>query len=153
MIRHRYKKVAVGGSFDVLHRGHRALLDRAFEVGEYVLIGLTSDEMAGSGAADYEKRKKVLEDFLEHKGRYNIVELNDPLGDAVSDGAIDAIAVSEETEPRALEVNEIRKKKGLRALEILSIPLVLAEDGRPISSTRIKRGEIDKEGRILSERK
>ena len=153
MIRHKYKKVAVGGSFDVLHRGHRALLDRAFEVGEYVLIGLTSDEMAGSGAADYEKRKKVLEDFLEHKRQYNIVELNDPLGAAVSDGAIDAIAVSEETELRALEVNEIRKKKGLRALEILSIPMVLAEDGRPIFSTRIKRGEIDKEGRILSERK
>jgi cytidyltransferase-like protein len=152
MKRPKYKKVAVGGSFDVLHRGHRALLDRAFEASEYMLIGLTSDEMAGRDADAYGKRKKTLEDLLEHRGRYNIVELNDPLGDAASDGAIDAIVVSRETEPRALEINELRKGNGLKALEILSIPLVLAEDGRPISSTRIKRGEIDKEGKILSER-
>lgn len=148
-----YKKVAVGGSFDVLHEGHRALLDRAFDVSEYVLIGLTSSEMAGKDIAAYEKRKKTIEDFLEHRGRYDIVELNDPLGDAVSDGAIDGIVVSEETAPRALKINELRKKGGLGALKIFSIPLVLAEDGRPISSTGIKRGEIDEEGRVLPERK
>lgn len=149
----KYKKVAVGGSFDVLHKGHRALLDKAFDVGEYVLIGLASNEMAGKDIAAYEKRKKTLEDFLEHRGRYNIVQLNDPLGDAVRDKDIDAIVVSKETAPRALEINDLRKKRGLKALKILSIPLVLAGDGRPISSTGIKRGEIDEEGRVLSERK
>ena len=148
-----YKKVAVGGSFDVLHVGHRALLDKAFDVSEYVLIGLTSNKMAGKDAAAYEKRKRGLEDFLEHERQYHIVELNDPLGDAVRDRGIDAIVVSEETVPRALEINELREKKGFKALEILSVPLVLTEDGRPISSTGMKRGEIDREGRVLSERK
>lgn len=149
----KYKKVAVGGSFDVLHRGHEALLNAAFDAGEFVLIGLTSSEMVTKDVAAYGKRKRALEDFLEHKGQYEIVELNDPLGDAARDGAIDAVVVSEETMPGALEINEIRKKNGLEALEILSIPLILTEDGKPISSTKIKRGETDKEGRVLSEHK
>jgi pantetheine-phosphate adenylyltransferase len=59
--------------------------------------------------------------------------------------------VSDETRPGALEINETRKKNGLKTLEIISIPLVLADDQKPISSTRIKKGEIDKEGRILAD--
>lgn len=145
----KYKKVAVGGSFDILHSGHRALLDRAFEAGEFVLIGLTSDKMACAGASGYGKRKETLERLLKHISRYEIVELEDPMGDAATDRGIDAIVVSEETAPRALEINEARESKGLRPLEIISIPLVLAEDGKPISSTRIKIGEIDREGRVL----
>jgi pantetheine-phosphate adenylyltransferase len=40
----RFKVVAVGGTFDELHKGHKALLLKAFEVGEQVLIGLCTDE-------------------------------------------------------------------------------------------------------------
>lgn len=147
----KYKKIAVGGSFNVLHKGHRALLDRAFDAGEYVLIGLTSNEMVEKKIVSYEKRKEALENFLGGLGRYSVVKLDDPLGNAVRDREIGAIVVSEETFPGALEINEARKKRGLGPLEILSIPMVLAEDGEPISSTRIKSGEIDREGRVLPE--
>lgn len=145
----KYKKIAVGGSFNILHRGHRALLDRAFDAGEYVLIGLTSNEMVEKKILPYEKRKEALQNFLGGRGRYSIVKLKDPLGDAVRDREIGAIIVSKETVPGAHEINEARKKRGLRPLEIISIPMVLAEDGEPISSTRIKSGKIDREGRVL----
>ncbi|MEE8401877.1 MAG: pantetheine-phosphate adenylyltransferase [Candidatus Hydrothermarchaeaceae archaeon] len=105
-----FKKVAVGGSFDVLHKGHKTLLKKAFEEGEHVLIGLTSSEMIEKDISSFEKRKKSLESFLEGKGRYGIVELSNPMGDAASDSAIDAIVVSEETEHMALKINNARKK-------------------------------------------
>ncbi|MCG2735746.1 MAG: phosphopantetheine adenylyltransferase, partial [Candidatus Methanoperedenaceae archaeon] len=45
--------------------------------------------------------------------------------------------------------NTIRREKGMRALKIVLVDYVLADDGLPISSTRIKRGEIDANGRVL----
>ena len=42
----KYRTVATGGTFDHLHRGHLALLARSFEVGDRVVIGVTSDAFA-----------------------------------------------------------------------------------------------------------
>ncbi len=144
----KFKKVAVGGTFDLLHKGHRALIEKAFELGEEVILGITSDEMLQKKAEPFSKRKKTLQNFLKFKN-YEIVKLSDAYGPAVGDGKIDAIVVSEETEARAVEINEIRKKRGLPLLQIVVIPFVLAEDGKPISSTRIRNGEIDAVGRVL----
>lgn len=144
----KFKKVAVGGTFDLLHKGHRALIEKAFELGKYVIVGLTSNEMLQKRAERFSKRKKALQNFLKSEN-YKIVKLNDAYGPATSDSEIDAIVVSEETKARAAEINEIRKKRGLPPLEIAVIPFVLAEDGKPISTTRIRAGEIDREGRVL----
>ena len=38
----KYNKVAVGGTFDKFHYGHRKLIGKAFEIGEEVEIGVTS---------------------------------------------------------------------------------------------------------------
>lgn len=142
----RFRKVAVGGTFDGLHRGHKALLDKAFEIGDRVLIGLTKDSFSGKKSRRFDERKRGLIHYL--KGRsYEVVELTDPYGPAISDAELEAIVVSEETEGRAREINKIRIEKGLEPLKIIVIPMVLAADGTPISSTRIRRGEIDEEGR------
>ena len=61
----------------------------------------------------------------------------------------EAIVVSEETAPKAEELNRLRAQRGLRPLELVVIPMVLAEDGKPISTTRIRAGEIDRAGRLL----
>ena len=47
MAKSKYKKVAVGGTFDKFHKGHEKLLETAFEIGEFVEIGVTSDAFGG----------------------------------------------------------------------------------------------------------
>ena len=156
----RVKIVCVGGTFDRLHRGHEALLLRAFEVGERVVIGVSSDAYVESmrkkhKVQPYEERVERIRRFLEERelgGRAVFVPLDDPYGPAVTDSRIEGIVVSEETEPRVKEINEIRRSKGMRPLKAFQIDTVLAENGKPISSTRIRLGEIDREGRVVGKK-
>ena len=48
----KYKRVAVGGTFDKFHYGHRSLIAKAFEIGENVEIGVTSNVFAGKKDGD-----------------------------------------------------------------------------------------------------
>jgi pantetheine-phosphate adenylyltransferase len=153
----KFSVVAVGGTFDEFHKGHRALLMKAFEVGNRVLIGLCSDDFARKlrkphEVATYEERLEDLKDFLRRHGvldRAEVIPLRDPYGVTLSSGCVDAIVVSRETEPRAYEINEKRRARGLPPLGIVVIEMVPAEDHVPISTTRIRRREIDHEGRLL----
>jgi cytidyltransferase-like protein len=153
----KFGKVAVGGTFDELHRGHKALLDKAFEIGEKVVIGLSSDEFASKmgkphKTAPYDERLKELEAFLEQSdlaAKAEIVPLNDPYGLTISGKGIDALVVSKETEKTAEKINEKREKAGLPPLKIVAISMIPAENNTPISTTRIRGGEIDRNGRLL----
>lgn len=152
----KFRKVAVGGTFDELHRGHKVLLLKAFEVGERILIGLCSDrfvERLGKPhtTASYDERLKELQTFLNSLGvkdRPEIIPLDDPFGPTITDKCIEAVIVSEETKTNANKINDLRKRNGLKPLEIISINMVPSEDCSPISTTRIRKGEIDHEGRL-----
>ncbi|MBP3226044.1 MAG: pantetheine-phosphate adenylyltransferase, partial [Methanobrevibacter sp.] len=87
--------------------------------------------------------------FFKDKSNFRVVSLDDPFGTTIYEADFDAIVVSEETEPTAVKINEIRLSKGMNPLDIIVVSFVLAEDGNPISSTRIRRGEIDKNGLII----
>ena len=93
---------------------------------------------------------KNLKSFFKDYSNFIIVPLDDPYGTTIYDSDFDAIVVSEETEPTAVEINEIRISKGMNPIDIVVVSFVLAYDGTPISSTRIRRGEINKNGDVVS---
>lgn len=150
------KKVVIGGTFEALHDGHKALLKRAFSLGK-VFIGLTSNEMAEQmrkrKVSDFKKRKKELGDFIkkEFKVAPKITKINDKLGFAIKED-FDYIVVSPETHKTALLINEERKKKNKKSIKIVEIKFFLAKDKKPIASTRIKNREIDRTGKLTKRR-
>ncbi len=155
----RYRVVAVGGTFDILHKGHIALLDKAFEVGDHVIIGVTSDplvaRMGKRISNDYSRRVMNLSSILVNRypsRRFDIIMLDDEFGPTVTDPSIEAIVVSRETEHKCKRLNEIREANGMKPLHIIAIDLLLADDGERISSSRIRAGEIDADGRVLRPR-
>jgi pantetheine-phosphate adenylyltransferase len=150
-------KVMVGGTFDPLHDGHRRLLTRSFELAGpdgYVVIGLTSDSFASRKIhpiRPFASRKLDLERFIHAttpSARWAVEPLDDRYGSAI-DADFDALIVSEETLPVAVEINKLRREKGKKKVDIHQISCVLAEDGHWISSTRIYLGEIDVHGHLL----
>jgi len=153
----KFDTVLVGGTFDEFHKGHRALIMKAFEVGERVMIGLSSDQLArelrkNHGIATYEERLNELRKFLRTQGvfdRAKIVPLDTPYGITLSTTIAEALVVSEETEPVGVTINRKRQASGLKSLELVVIGMVPAEDTIPISSTRIRHGEIDREGHLI----
>ena len=147
----KYNKVAVGGTFDKFHDGHKKLLSTAFQIGKRVEIGVTSDEFGGlKGAIDPCKvRMDNLKTFFSDKSNFVVIPLNDAYGTTIYDDDFDAIVVSEETEATAIEINDIRVSKDMKALDIIVVSFVLAYDGNPISSTRIRHGEINQSGNFI----
>ena len=153
--------VALGGTFDPVHDGHRKLFERAFELGD-VTVGLTSDELAPKTrhveryVRPYDRRKRDLEAELtdladEHGHEFEIRELTDPTGIAV-EPEFDALIVSPETRAGGERINEIRRERGHGPLELVVVDHVPAEDGERISSTRIVAGEIDEHGNLTPDR-
>ena len=150
-------KVVLGGTFDPVHDGHRALFERAFELGD-VTVGLTSDDLAPKTRGidryvrPFDERKADLETELEafadeHGRSFEIRELTEPTGIATEPG-FDVLVVSPETKAGGEMVNEERKENGLEPLEIEVVDNRYAEDGKVISSTRIVAGEIDEHGNL-----
>jgi len=148
-----FEHVVVGGTFDLLHKGHKDFLHGAFGRAKRVTVGITSDEMAMALGKktfySYEKRESDVRDFLQESAlgtSWKILKIHDTLGTAVGDTTIDAICVTENTHGGAVKINEARKNLKIELCEIVQLPLTLASDGKPISSTRIKLGEINQDG-------
>ena len=162
----------VGGTFTPLHNGHRALLHKAFQTASqgcsersHVIVGLTATTLAKQTRSDpahaellglFEKRYESLNTELSriseaYTASYEIMRLEDTHGPTKIRDDLDALIISPEAKAqrRAYTLNRDRADNGLEPLEIHTSPFVIAEDGRQISSTRIRDGEIDAHGRLI----
>ncbi len=149
-------KVCIGGTFNHLHKGHKLLINKAFETAGkqgQVFIGVTTGELTDEkrDVKSFEEREKTVEEYISKEKitvRYLIKPICSKYGPSI-DEDFDAIIISPETRPTAEEINNIRKQKGKKPLQIIQIPFVLADDNIPISSSRIRNKEIGKDGRVL----
>jgi pantetheine-phosphate adenylyltransferase len=149
-------KICVGGTFNILHKGHKIILKKAFEnAGKEgtVYIGLAEGNLVKNKVKtkDFDIRIKNLKNYLKKEGYTNqaiIVPIDNKYG-LTLDEDFDAIVISPETEKIALEINKKRAQKDKKHIKIIKVPFVLADDGKPISSTRINNEQIDENGHIL----
>lgn len=150
--------MATGGTFDILHLGHLDLLKKSFEVGSFVVIGLTSDNFArstlnkdlrNSFQSRYENLRNFILDNIK-SASYEISKLEEEFGPLMFSDNIDCLVVSSETSIKGERINNIRADKGLLPIDIVLVNMRLAQDGNPISSTRIRHKEIDPTGKVLS---
>lgn len=153
MMAHKHNHVALGGTFDLLHKGHESVLQKAFTISKLVTIGITTDKFCSqSGKALCENqtlRHQKLLSFLKSKNwikRTKIIWLRDIYGNTLNDKSVEAVVVSHETRKGANQVNTERLKRKLKKLTIITVPQVLAYDKKPISSGRIRTGEINTNG-------
>ncbi len=160
-MKQKFKTVVLGGTFDHLHKGHKELIQFALLQSDKVMLCLTSDKYVSNLKfrvqnceliERYEERKKALEDFItgeKVEDKVEIVKIDDVYGIAISSELnLDAIVVVDKTLKGSQLVNDRRRRLGLKPLKVVIAPSVEAEDGKLISSSRIRSGKIDKNGKL-----
>jgi inosine/xanthosine triphosphatase len=143
-------KVAVAGTFNVLHEGHKALLDRAMWMADELYIGITSDKMAAENRTEiipYYLRRKAIEDYVISKGEIaTIFEINDIYGPPEIMDDIDILVVSEETKENGKLVSRMREKRGLKPLKLDVVSLYRDCDGNKLNARDIMSGDMSRDG-------
>ena len=148
-----FNNVALGGTFDPIHPGHKLLLKTAFQVSSHVVIGLTTEALLKHKKFrhlihTYEDREKNLSEFLQNHlkistEQFSIVPLIDPYGPTISDPRIQALICSQETYVTGQKINKIREKHKISPLILVVVPLLKDSTEEKISSSKIRK-EIHK---------
>ena len=146
---------ATGGTFDVIHDGHRALLCEALRY-DFTILGLCTDafvERRGKSIRNsYGARRRNLADFINGQfpgSSFGIYELEDDFGPAALRPEVGFLVASEETAGSGERLNEMRAGWGLPPVRVVVVPMVLGYDGERISSTRMREGVVDSAGKKL----
>lgn len=152
LVKRQYNHIALGGTFEYFHLGHKKLLVRAFALSKFVTIGLVSSGFAIKlGKKPYEgfevRRNKIISYLLKKKlkNRFSVIKLDDIFGNTLSDGTLDGLLVTRETLSGAQLINQRREELGLQPLNIVILNYFSSGGGR-ISSSLVRKGHINEKG-------
>lgn len=144
-----FAAVAVGGTFDHLHIGHKLLLTLAgFLSRTRLIVGVTGPELLKNKkhaeAMDaYNVREAAVRNFVDYVFPGLDVyteEINDIYGPTGTVENIDALVVSHETRSGGGMVNDYRESKGWKKLTIVEVGLIGGE--AKVSSTDFRKRDL-----------
>ena len=135
------KKVITYGTYDLLHQGHINLLRRAKELGDYLIVGVTSDSF-DKGRGKLNVRNNVLErvEAVKATGYADEVIIEDYVGQKIDDIQkydIDIFAIGSDWKGHFDYLNEYTKVIYLPRTEGISSTMLRAE-----STSEVKVGII-----------
>ncbi|MFC1653376.1 pantetheine-phosphate adenylyltransferase [Patescibacteria group bacterium] len=152
----KFKHAGIGGTFDRLHKGHKELISFALGIAENVTIGVTIDGFSSQkklsqSILSYGERVEEIKKFIKSLGKkdsVSIVSLKDSYGPTIENNDIDCVVVTDQTHEGALKINNKRKELNLLELPIKKANLILDNENKYISSTRIRLGIINRNGQL-----
>jgi glycerol-3-phosphate cytidylyltransferase len=135
------KNVITYGTYDLLHQGHINLLRRAKELGDYLIVGVTSDSF-DRGRGKLNVRNNVLErvEAVKATGYADEVIIEDYVGQKIDDIQkynVDIFAIGSDWEGLFDYLNEFAKVVYLPRTEGISSTILRAE-----TTTDVKVGVI-----------
>ncbi len=154
-MKHKFKIIGLGGTFDRFHNGHKLMLDVAAYFGKEIHLGLIGNSYLimrpkplNKIIQNYQARCDTISDYFK-KYKENILritELSSPGMDQklASESSLEALIVSQETLKGALLINKNRIANKKSCLKILVIPFVLRENGSNESSTKLRYEDSNK---------
>ncbi|KIJ69325.1 hypothetical protein HYDPIDRAFT_80662 [Hydnomerulius pinastri MD-312] len=134
-----YPVVALGGTFDHLHAGHKILLSMASWIaGRKLIVGLTVDVLLKNKSNAHvleslQTRKQRTQSFLQLFRAdldYDLVNIQDVYGPTATDPDIQALVVSWETLSGAAAIDKERARKALPTLRTFVIDVISADSAK-----------------------
>lgn len=124
-------KIITYGTYDLLHQGHINLLRRAKELGDYLIVGVTSDSF-DRGRGKLNVRNNVLErvEAVKATGYADEVIIEDYVGQKIDDIQkynVDIFAIGSDWEGKFDYLNEFTKVVYLPRTEGISSTMLRAE--------------------------
>lgn len=142
------KRVITYGTYDLLHQGHINLLRRAKELGDYLIVGVTSDSF-DRGRGKLNVRNNVLErvEAVKATGYADEIIIEDYLGQKIDDIQrydVDIFAIGSDWEGQFDYLNEYCQVVYLPRTEGVSSTMLRAESQEIIKVGIVGAGRIAK---------
>lgn len=150
---YEHSTVAVGGTFDHLHAGHKLLLTvSGYLAKQTLIVGITGPKLLvnkkyADAMQSFEFRESKVREFLEKVFPSLDVEtvmINDVYGPTAQNKDIEALVLSKETRSGGDSINKMRKEKHWNELIIYEVDLVGSHHpGEKLSSTDLRKKELE----------